>query len=370
MDANNRRWWKKPTVITAGLLLLAVVALVGWEWTYPQQHTVSINDTPALAEAGVIRPADIADVVEKVAPSVVKIETVVKSTVYYDNPFLNDPFFREFFGDQLPRSSTQVRTGLGSGFIVSEEGYIVTNEHVIEGATEINVVLSTNKTYPAQLVAADEKLDLAVIKIDAKEKLPALEFGNSDKVRVGDWVIAIGNPYGLDHTVTVGVISAKGRPVTIENRRFQNLLQTDASINPGNSGGPLIDLNGRVIGVNTAVNASAQGIGFAIPSSTAASVYNQLVTKGSVDHPYLGVSIQATQDNKGVLVAGVEKGSAADKAGIITGDVILKFNNKSLSTPQDLMDAVAATQPGDKVPVYISRGGKTQNIDIIMGSKS
>ena len=363
--------WKKPVLILAlTTVLLAMLVVIGVQWAENQQRLAAIDSSTSAAEAGVVRPADIAEVVDKTAPSVVKIETVVKSTINYD-PFLNDPFFRKFFGDQLPDSSrTEVKTGLGSGFIASEDGYIITNHHVIEGADEINVVLSTNKTYPAELIASDEELDLAVIKIDADEKLQSLTFGDSDDTRVGDWVIAIGNPYGLDHTVTVGVISAKGRPVTIEDQRFQNLLQTDASINPGNSGGPLIDLNGQVIGVNTAINADAQGIGFAIPSSTVVSVYNQLITNGKVEHPYIGVSILPTEDENGIIVAGVAEGSPAQQAGLIRGDIILEFNNQTISDPQQLVDAVAQTQPGDKVVVSISRGGETQNIDIIIGSKS
>jgi len=241
---------------------------------------------------------------------------------------------------------------------------------VIEGASQIKVTLSSNKTYAAKVVGADHDLDLAVLKIEPNEKLPILKLGDSDAIEVGDWVIAIGNPYGLDHTVTVGVISAKGRPVNIEDKRFRNLLQTDASINPGNSGGPLINLDGEVVGVNTAVNAKAQGIGFAIPASTVASVYNQIVTKGSVSHPYIGVSIQPTQDQNGVMVTGVVPGSPAQEAGIVPGDVITQFNGKNVADPQDLPDAVAQTQPGQKVSVVVNRGGQSKEIEIIIGDKS
>lgn len=360
---------RKPSILfVAKAVLLVMLVVIGTHWSINQQHLISIGDNTAAAEAGVVRPADISSVVDKTAPAVVKIETVIQSRVQLD-PMLNDPFFRQFFGAQeMPQTQTQ--TGLGSGFIVSEDGYIVTNNHVIEGANQIKVTLSNNKTYSAKVIGADSELDLAVLKINPQGKLPTLTFGSSDGIRVGDWVIAIGNPYGLDHTVTVGVISAKGRPVSIENRKFRNLLQTDASINPGNSGGPLINLNGQVVGVNTAVNASAQGIGFAIPSSTVASVYNQLITKGSVSHPYIGVSIQPAGDQQGALVAGVVPSGPADEAGLKTGDIIVKFNGQEITDTQSLLDAVAETQVGQNTTINVVRSGQSKEIKIIIGDKS
>ncbi|AEG61388.1 S1C family serine protease [Desulforamulus ruminis] len=367
MDFWNQWKWKKPValLLTKTLLLVLLVG-VGIHWSNNQQNLLSIGSKPAAAETGVIRPADISSVVKQTAPAVVKIETVYETSV---NPYLSDPFYREFFGIQnLPK--TRVQTGMGSGFIVSEEGYILTNNHVIEGASQIKVTLASNKSYTAKVVGGDHDLDLAVLKIEAQDKLPVLKLGDSDKIEVGDWVIAIGNPYGLDHTVTVGVISAKGRPVNIEDRSFRNLLQTDASINPGNSGGPLINLNGEVVGVNTAVNTSGQGIGFAIPSSTLVSVYNQLITKGSVSHPYLGVSIQPVQNQKGALVAAVVSGGPAQEAGILVGDIFTQFNGKNLEDPQDLLDALAETKPGEKIAVTVLRAGQNKQIEIIIGDKS
>lgn len=284
----------------------------------------------------------------------------------------DDPFFRQFFGDQLRiPSQPEVRRGMGSGFIVSSDGYILTNEHVVSGADTIEVTLaSRNEPYTARLVGSDHDLDLAVLKIDAGS-LPALSLGNSDSIRVGDWAIAIGNPYGLDHTVTIGVISAKGRPITIEDRQYRNLLQTDASINPGNSGGPLLNLKGEVIGINTAINAQAQGIGFAIPSSTVKAVFDDLVNKGGVDHAWLGVYLQpVTQEiaryfglesQSGALVASVVKGGPAARAGLQQGDVIVRYNGSEVSTPSALIDMVSGTAVGSQVEIQYVRKGETRS---------
>jgi serine protease Do len=218
----------------------------------------------------------IADAVAAAGPAVVKIETQVTRQVR--NQFFNDPFFRQFFGGDYAPPESVIQQGLGSGFLISPDGYLLTNQHVIAGAQKIQVtILGRSQPVSAQVVGSDQALDLAVLKVNAGSNLPYLKFGDSDQIRVGSWAIAIGNPYGLDHTVTVGVISAKGRPITVQDRQYKNLLQTDASINPGNSGGPLLDLNGEVIGINTAVDAEAQGIGFAIPSNTAKDVANSLV---------------------------------------------------------------------------------------------
>jgi S1-C subfamily serine protease len=235
-------------------------------------------DLADAAGAGGMNSETVADIVSSAGPAVVKIDTVTTSSVQID-PFFNDPFFRQFFGGPFNKPQPREEHGLGTGFIISSDGYILTNDHVINGADKITVTVQGYKNpLQASVIGADYDLDLAVLKVQAKN-LPSLKLGDSNKIRVGNWVIAIGNPYGLDHTVTVGVISAKGRPVTVENRNYKNLLQTDASINPGNSGGPLLNLAGEVIGINTAV-AQAQGIGFAIPSKTANDVIQQLITKG------------------------------------------------------------------------------------------
>ncbi len=212
----------------------------------------------------------IPDIVAAASPAVVQIET--QTTTQVENPFFNNPLFQQFFGNSASPPESEVQQGLGSGFLITADGYLLTNEHVIDGAQQIQVtVAGQSQPVTAQVVGSDSNLDLAVLKINDGTNLPYLTFGNSDQTRVGSFAIAIGNPYGLDHTVTLGVISAKGRPISVQDHNYPNLLQTDASINPGNSGGPLLDLNGNVIGINTAVDVQAQGIGFAIPSNTASA---------------------------------------------------------------------------------------------------
>lgn len=317
-------------------------------------------------------PDTIPNIVSNVSPAVVRIDTAVQQKARKQNPLFNDPFFREFFSDQLRvPSQPEIARGMGSGFIVSSDGYILTNEHVISGADTIEVTLSSrDQPYPARLVGSDHDLDLAVLKIDA-DGLPALPLGNSDSIRAGDWAIAIGNPYGLDHTVTIGVISAKGRPITIEDRQYRNLLQTDASINPGNSGGPLLNLKGEVIGINTAINAQAQGIGFAIPSSTVQAVFDDLVHKGGVDHAWLGVYLQPVtqeiaqyfglQNETGALIASVVNGGPAAQAGLQRGDIVVQFNSSDVSTPANLIDLVSKTGIGSQVEIKFIRGGETRS---------
>ncbi|SDE01413.1 trypsin-like peptidase domain-containing protein [Sporomusa acidovorans] len=323
-------------------------------------------------------PDTIQTIVKQTGPAVVKIETEMQ-VQNQGNPFLNDPFFREFFGEQFKRQPG-VAKSLGSGFITSKDGYIITNNHVIANATKIDVYLTSRKEpYAAKLIGSDEQLDLAVLKIDAGDNLPSLEFGDSNKLEVGSWVIAIGNPYGLDHTVTVGVISAKGRPLTINGSQFTDLLQTDASINPGNSGGPLINLQGEVIGINTAISAQAQGIGFAIPSSTVTQVLDQLMNNGKVIRPWLGIYMQpmtkelanyfGLQEPEGVLVSAVVDGSPAQKAGLKRGDIVLEYNKKKVKDPDALKKEVANAKIGEDVVVLIHRDGKTLFVPVKIEEK-
>lgn len=330
-----------------------------------------------------IGPDGIAGTVKQVSPAVVNIETeVVERSGIENNPFFNDPFFRDFFGDGFrinPRP--QISKGMGTGFITDKSGLILTNEHVIHGASKINVKLQgSSEPVQAEVVGADPELDLAVLRVKGKKDLPSLKLGDSDKINAGDWVIAIGNPYGLDHTVTVGVISAKGRgPVTIGNRQFKNLLQTDAAINPGNSGGPLMDVNGEVVGINTAVNAQAQGIGFAIPINTVKSVIDELVSKGKIVRPYMGVYLQPLDKElasyfnapgtDGALLAGVSPGGPAEKAGLKKGDIILKINGKNVKTPDDLTGEVKKSKVGTKLVLEVLREGKTKFISLTLAEK-
>lgn len=376
----------KTKIIIAFLAVALVVAAVAYAGSYHGLPRLSwANETnPGEVSNPLpgIGPDTIPDIVSRVSPAVVRIDTTEQSSAGSNlDPFFNDPFFRQFFGNQsLVPSQPRVSRGLGSGFIVSADGYILTNEHVINGADEIEVTLAgQDKPYPARKVGSDKDLDLAVLKIDAGGNLPIVSLGNSDSIRVGDWVIAIGNPYGLDHTVTVGVISAKGRPMTVQDRQYKNLLQTDASINPGNSGGPLLNLNGEVVGINTAINAQAQGIGFAIPSSTVKSVFDDLVNKGGVDHPWLGVYLQSVtnevaqyfglKDLNGALIAQVVEGGPAAKAGLQRGDVITSYNGSDVSNPNNLIELVNGTQVGSQVEIKFIRNGNSKSVTTTIEAK-
>lgn len=372
-------------LFTALMVLVAVAASAGTvaylakDGALPSASAQNTPTAPTAQATSValpgLNPNSIADIVEKAGPAVVKIVTTSQTTVF------NDPFFRQFFWEDFGlEPQSRVTQGLGSGFIISEDGYILTNEHVIDKATDIQVqVEGYEKTFTAKVVGKDYDLDLAVLKIESDKPLPTLPLGDSDKVKVGDWVVAIGNPLGLDHTVTVGVISAKSRPITVENRRFTNLLQTDASINPGNSGGPLLNLKGEVIGINNAINADAQGIGFAIPASTVKEVLDELITTGKIARPWIGVYMQAitkelmnyynlpSQD--GVIITSVIPGSPAAKAGLKRGDVILELNKQPIKSPTDLQDLVKNLKIGQKVPALIWRNGKTMTVTLTITEK-
>jgi serine protease Do/serine protease DegQ len=311
------------------------------------------------------------NVSKKVTPSVVNISTVSRKKIV--QPFFEmNPFFEDFFsGPQTRRDKS-----LGSGFLISKDGYIVTNDHVVRDAESIQVKLSNDKVYEAKVIGGDHKTDIAVIKIKADD-LPAAVLGDSDKLEVGQWAIAIGNPFGLDRTMTVGVISATGRSnVGIET--YENFIQTDASINPGNSGGPLLNVYGEVIGINTAIVAAGQGIGFAIPINMAKPVFSQLIQKGSVSRGYMGVTIQPVTEElaqsfglkqtRGALVNGVVKGGPADKAGILQGDVITALNGTEVKDPSHLQRLVAETGVGKNARVTVFREGKTVELNMALAS--
>ncbi|MDH7497320.1 MAG: trypsin-like peptidase domain-containing protein, partial [Syntrophomonadaceae bacterium] len=300
------------------------------------------ESAPAVAQPVVSGPQTLADMVERVSPAVVKVEAKVKVNGSSANPFLNDPFFREFFGGRYSLEPQPLyETGIGSGFIFRKDGYVMTNQHVIDQAVEVQVtVLGIDRPVKATVVGQDEELDLAVLKLEGNRTWATVPMGDSDALRPGDWVVAIGNPYGLDHTVTAGVVSAKGRPIAIEDREYKNLIQTDAAINAGNSGGPLLSMAGKVVGINTAVNASAQGIGFAIPINTAKAVVDDLMAHGKVQRAYMGVGLQdltptlaeylGLDRTDGVVVAQVVRGGPAAKAGVKVGDVIVKMDGKAV----------------------------------------
>lgn len=321
----------------------------------------------------------IAQMVEQAGPAVVKIETEATTKSSMSE---RDLLFKQFFGGDYPfPQQEQKKQALGSGFIISKDGYILTNHHVVQGADKILVdVTGKKQKYEAELIGQDPELDLAVLKIKADKDLPILKMGNSDQIRVGDWSVAIGNPYGLDHTVTVGVISAKQRPLNIGEAKFKNLLQTDASINPGNSGGPLLNLQGEVIGINTAINAEAQGIGFAIPVNTVQEVLDDLIHKGKVSRPWLGVSIQDMTPElakyfdidvkEGVVVGYVASGSPAEKAGLVQGDVILEIDKQKVKSSEELVDIISKSKVGDRHSMLMMRNGQFKTLTVSIGEKN
>jgi serine protease Do len=327
----------------------------------------------------------IADLVEGLKSSVVNIQVSKKvQAPHGPMPFFRGPqgqkdpfrdFFERFFGDQVPREFEQ--KGLGSGVIITKDGYILTNNHVVEDADEIQVKLSDKEKYTGKVVGRDANTDLALVKIEPPRDLPAAVLGDSDRLRVGDWVIAIGSPFGLEHTVTTGIVSAKGR--VIGSGPYDDFIQTDASINPGNSGGPLFNLRGEVVGINTAIVSSGQGIGFAIPVNMAKEELPQLREKGKVTRGWLGVQIQAWEpglaqkfglkEERGALVGRVMEGEPAEKAGIQKGDVILEVEGHAVKDTRDLLNTIARLQPGQTAKVLVFRDGKEKTLTVNLGER-
>lgn len=318
-------------------------------------------------------------VAEGVTPAVVNISTVGKgkSPRYSFRPFGNDPFFRDFFDrffEGFPRAERQM--SLGSGVIIDKGGYILTNHHVIKDADEITVKLANKKEYKSRVVGVDPKTDLAVIKVNAPEDLPVAILGDSDALKVGEWALAIGNPFGLDHTVTVGVISATGRS-DVGIATYENFIQTDASINPGNSGGPLLNIQGEVIGINTAIIASGQGIGFAIPINMAKKVIGDLIKRGKVTRGWLGVGIQPLTPElakslglsleEGILVNRVMPKSPAEAAGLKEGDVITSVDGKKITDSRELQRMVAELEVGRMIELGLLRDGKPLSVKLKVG---
>jgi len=336
---------------------------------------------PAVSGSAVQTPLSFSDLSERVKPAVVNISTSKTykgrgglGTPFGGSPF-GDDFFDRFFGD-MPRREFKQRS-LGSGFIVSTDGYIFTNNHVVEQADKILVKISDGKEYEAKVIGTDANTDIALIKIKPDNGLPVAQIGDSEKVRVGEWVIAIGNPFGLDATVTAGIVSAKGR--VIGAGPYDNFIQTDASINPGNSGGPLFNMEGKVIGINTAIVAQGQGIGFAIPINMAKSIMADLKTKGKVTRGWMGISVQDISDDiaknlnhknkSGALVSDVFKGDPADKAGIKVGDIITEINGKSIKDTHELLLTIATLQVGQKMNVKAIRDGREMTFQVTVAER-
>lgn len=322
-------------------------------------------------------PNFIVGVVQQVGPAVVRIDS--SRTVRNQVPSIfRDPFFRQFFGSDFPTPpATRVERGQGSGFIIRSDGLILTNAHVVSGADRVTVTLTNGQQLQGQVMGADPLTDVAVVKVNSTN-LPTVRLGNSDQLRPGEWAIAIGNPLGLDNTVTVGIISATGRSsaaVRVPDKRV-SFIQTDAAINPGNSGGPLLNQRGEVIGMNTAIIGGAQGLGFAIPINTAQRIADRLITTGKVDHPYLGINMIGLtpevrqqinsdsssglriQDDRGVLVAQVLPNSPAARAGMRPGDIILRVNGQAVSKAEDVQRAVESSAIGGTLQVELRRRGQ------------
>lgn len=363
---------KRRTFVMMTTILLALLAGI-----LTAQYTGCTGKKGGLEVIGF--PQSFADLAERVNPGVVNISTTT-TLKFHGSPFRHffgpnegpfGDFLHHFFGDIPDREMKQ--QSLGSGFIIDKDGFIITNNHVVEGADEIKVKLADGREFKAKVIGRDTKTDLALIKISSLFKdLPVLPLGDSDKMKVGDWVLAVGNPFGLGHTVTQGIISATGR--AIGSGPYDDFLQTDAPINPGNSGGPLINLKGEVIGINSAIIQSGQGIGFAIPSNIAKNVTSQLKEKGKVVRGWIGVSIQTVtpeiadsfgmKQPKGALVSDVVQGGPAERGGIRRGDVVLKFDGKDVRNSSELPFIVAETPVGKTVDVTVLRNGQEVDLQV------
>ena len=378
-----RLWIIFAQAATVAVAVLFVVSTFRPEWlparNAPAPAAAVVQQAPpagpvtAAASVGSYH-----DAVRRATPSVVNIFTS-KEIRSPRHPLLNDPVFRRFFGDQAP-AEAQRAASLGSGVIVSSSGYLLTNHHVVEAADEIEVALPDGKKLLAKVVGNDPETDLAVLRVNA-ENLPAITFGSSDALRVGDVVLAIGNPFGVGQTVTAGIVSALGR-TGLGINTFENFIQTDAAINPGNSGGALIDAGGNLVGINTAIfsrSGGSMGIGFAIPVSTAKMVLEQIVKNGAVTRGWIGVEVQEITPaaaesfklggTRGALIAGVLRGGPADKAGVKPGDVLFEIQGKPVLDPPGMLNLVAALAPGETASMKLKRKGSDVDASVTVGRR-
>jgi len=374
---------KKDYLICLVLIIAAVFVC--------QPATLASADEDAMEQVWKTSKAFIG-ISKKVIPTVVFIE--VEKTIEagqtlspfeFNNPFdlFNDEFFNRFFGHRYPqqqRPREYKQKGWGSGFIFSDKGYVLTNHHVVGDADKIVVRLSDEREFSAKIVGSDPSSDVAIIKIEEGKDLPVLPLGDSDALEVGEWVMAIGNPFGLSHTLTVGVVSAKGR-TSVGITDYEDFIQTDAAINPGNSGGPLINMKGEAVGINSAIFSKSggyMGIGFAIPINMVKSIKDQLVTAGKVSRGYLGIGIQDItselketfdlKTNDGVLISDVNKDSPADKAGLKQGDVVVEFNDRKVENTGQFRNLVSLTPPGSKADLVVIRNGKEIELSAKLGT--
>jgi Do/DeqQ family serine protease len=381
--ASIRKSAQKSASYLSVLLVGSLATLVGTQFIPGQSFAPQASIAQLAAPLPQGDENFIARAVEKVGPAVVRIDA--SRTVTTQRPAIfNDPFFRQFFGAELPRSQTRVERGTGSGFVISNDGTILTNAHVVDGADTVTVLLKDGRSLQGKVLGQDNLTDVAVIKIQASN-LPVVQMGNSDQLRPGEWAIAIGNPLGLDNTVTAGIISATGRTsgdVGVPDKRV-GFIQTDAAINPGNSGGPLLNQYGQVVGMNTAIiSGGAQGLSFAIPIKTAQRIANQLIATGKVDHPFLGIQMTSLspelkqrlsadrsstfklQDDSGVLVYQVLPNSPASKVGIKPGDVIKKINGQEITKASQVQQTVDDTAIGKSLQLEVKRSGQVINLAV------
>ncbi len=384
-DKNKKKFFVFWFIFLIGFFLVSILGVL--HFSFAAQKPAARASFPIQQRDAAVTPLSFADLADKVKPAVVNISTtkIFKpggrqgspfGDEFIDRFFGGEDFFKRFFGDMPQREFKQ--RSLGSGFLITKDGYIFTNNHVVEKADKIKVRLSNGKEYDAKVVGKDAKTDLALIKIKAAGNLPVVEFGDSERLRVGEWVMAIGNPFGLEQTVTAGIVSAKGR--VIGSGPYDNFIQTDASINPGNSGGPLFNMEGRVVGINTAIVAHGQGIGFAIPINMAKEILGDLKSKGKVTRGWLGISVQdITEDiaenlkikeREGALVGDVMRGDPAERAGIKTGDIITEIDGKRIKDTHELLRVVAAIPVGKKVPVRVVRDGKPHSFNLVIAERS
>jgi Do/DeqQ family serine protease len=370
-------------------LMLSIVLIFSFAACKGQSASALASPAPTAANAApptlAVAQNSYADVVSRVAPAVITVRADRRVRAAQQFPFFDDPFFRDFFGNQLPRGQQRqqpqesLERALGSGVIVSADGYILTNYHVIDGAENIKVDLNDNRTLDAKVVGTDQPSDLALLKVSASN-LPVLPLGDSDRVRVGDVALAIGNPLGVGQTVTMGIISAKGRSTGLSDGSFEDFLQTDAPINQGNSGGALVNTNGELVGINSQIwtrTGGNVGIGFAIPSNMAKSVMDQLLKTGKVRRGQLGIVVQKVstdiasnlglKDTSGVIVSSIKPGSAAEKAGIHRGDVITAIDGAAVTDPNSFRNRVASTPPGTGVTLTVMRDNREQQLRATLG---
>ena len=376
----RRLWLIFAQAVTVSVAALFVVMTLKPDWLggKPQPAVVALQEAAAPATADARKVASYADAAKKALPSVVHIYTS-KEVKAPRHPFADDPVFRYFFGDRF--GGPQRQSGLGSGVIVSADGYILTNNHVVENMDEIEVATNDGRRLRARIVGLDPETDLAVLQVKADSKLPAVTFAPTESLRVGDVVLAIGNPFGVGQTVTHGIVSALGR-TQLGINTFENFIQTDAAINPGNSGGALTDSEGNLVGVNTAIysrTGTSLGIGFAIPVSIARSVMEQIIKNGTVTRGWIGVEAQEITPElaesfklpatEGAIIAGVLRGSPADRAGIRPGDVLVAVGGKPVKDPQGMLELIAGLTPGTSAPFRLRREAKELDVAVNIGKR-